>query len=418
MDGVIRLVKFDTKRPFGMELELNRKVTQEALVTAIRRTDPKRMVERSGHYQHTEANNPYWHVKFDRSCGDRPQEGAWEIASYKGHGYKDISKMQEVVGAVRDIGAAVNKNCAVHVHVEVGDFSQADAAALVANWMRAEEVIAQAVPKHRRNNVYCALLTQRYRGVSKTVKYKPDSFWQLVRPQDASDFSRRVSMNMVNFTHRHTGKVTAEIRLPDAVLDPKDVGNWIRFFVHFVEVSKERGFPESLAPASGVDEALAVCGLHGDKPFLILSKGLRETKVWLLRRIMRHSEVKPLVEQAGNRLAIMKPPTKKSPPPSEAPAAEKSPPPETTAPSPQRMQPSEWLQKISETYQKIYGNQPLRRYDAAVRESRRQDPYSERLAYSSYYYPSDYRTIRGEVGAFLAADRRGELVADPVARPD
>src|ERR1700677_4881235 len=77
----VQYVKFITKRCFGIELEVNRKLSLNDLVAVVRAADPKRECIGSAHYQQDQNNN-YWHVKFDRSCGN-DGEGGWEVASYK-----------------------------------------------------------------------------------------------------------------------------------------------------------------------------------------------------------------------------------------------------------------------------------------------------------------------------------------------
>jgi hypothetical protein len=73
-------------------------------------------------------------------------------------------------------------------------------------------------------------------------------------------------------------------------VDGKDVKNWVRLFLNFVEVCKEREMPKNLLSV-GLEETLDILGLgHSDKEFYILSPGLHETKTWFLERIITHSK--------------------------------------------------------------------------------------------------------------------------------
>lgn len=302
----VKYLAFSNKRPFGMEIELSPKIPQHLLEQAIRKADQKHQIHRSGVYSRDYGNN-YWHVKFDRSCSDVKDSGVggWEIASYKGRGYKDVALMGKAIKEVKLLGTECNKQCAVHVHVDISDFRSSDAGSLVANWMKAERVIAQTVPDHRRKNEYCVLLNDKFANLSRQKKYTANEFWTSVAPRNDNDNNRRVALNMANYAMGTYGRLTAEIRLPDALMDEEDIKNWIRFFVSMVETSHKNPFPQTIAPVENVDDALTICGLHGESPFVILSKALRETKMWFLNRLIKNSNVLKMKEQARDRLDLM-----------------------------------------------------------------------------------------------------------------
>jgi Putative amidoligase enzyme len=340
----VRYIKFDSRRAFGLEMEFNKIVSQEALHLAINKADTKHRIERSSVYQQDYSNN-YWHIKFDRSCGDKINEGGWEVASYKAKGYADLENIVKAVGEIQATGAKCNNNCAVHVHVEINDFAQGDAAALVANWMKIEPIVLEMVPAHRRSNIYCVPLTEKFKNIDKRKAYSPPEFWSIVRPVHWDNNSRRMALNMVNYAQSIDGRVTTEIRLPEGSCDPNDIKNWIRFFVHFVDWSKEVGFPKDIHSVKKVDEVLALCGLHYENPFFILSRSLRNTKMWFLKRLQTYSKDKLLLEQVKNRLDIMSNNT-----PMQIIPNEKRPPEEL---------PSKWLKRIAEKYRRLKQQQDI-----------------------------------------------------------
>jgi hypothetical protein len=301
----VQYIRFNTKRCFGIELEVSKRVGLEALVNAVRGADPKRQCMGSTTYRQ-DASNDYWHVKFDRSCGAKANEGGWEVASYKASGAKDLLKIANMGDVLTHAGAEVNDNCGYHIHVEIADFQRAQAATLVANWMRLEKLIAEILPKSRRSNVYCRMLSEM-KPVRTADLSDPETFWLRVRPVSYDHAERRVALNMVNYALAHPGKRTAELRLPEGTLDPGEIKNWARLFIHFVHSQRKAPWPATVAPLIDIKSALAVLGLHSDDPFFLLSKGLYETKAWFLSRILKHSSKKLYKAEAQEFLNFIVP---------------------------------------------------------------------------------------------------------------
>lgn len=306
----VKYVKFNSKRNFGIELEMNNAVQARQLVKVVAATDPNHPVIMSDHYQQ-DYGNGYWHVKFDRSCGDVEGQGGWEVASYKASGYKDVDNMGEVTDALKVAGVVTNNNCGFHIHAEIADFTAAHAASLVAYWLKIEPVVCEMLPKHRRGNKYCRLLTKQFAGeIAKS--HGAREFWELVRPRAYDHQNRRVSLNMCNYAHNIPNRRTAELRLPECSMSGKDVKNWIRFYLMFVESAKQAQFPGNATPVGLVD-AMRIVGFHGASPFLILSRGLREAKIWMCRRILTYSTKESLRNEATTFLNTLEVKANKKP---------------------------------------------------------------------------------------------------------
>jgi Putative amidoligase enzyme len=297
----VQYVKFVTKRCFGVEIEVNRKLSVQQLAKIVQEADPKRQVMSTQSYQQ-DYSNDYWHVKFDRSCGDRSQEGGWEIASYKASGAKDLLKIEKVMKAVSENGAEVNNNCGFHIHVEIADFNTIQAATLVAYWLKIEKMICEILPKHRRNNMYAKLLTDKFHLNTSVGAYNPTSLWMAIRPPSFDHEHRRVSLNITNYALQSHNRRTVELRLPEGTVNPKEIKNWVRLFLHFVDSCKKRDFPESLSTVTDLRECATILGLHNDNPFFILSKGLYETKTWFLRRASKLAASKKVQNEANQYL--------------------------------------------------------------------------------------------------------------------
>lgn len=280
----IKFINFHSHRKFGVELEVNQKIKPAELVKAIRAADPEHEVNQSSTYQQ-DYGNKYWHVKFDRSCGDIKDQGGWEVASYVAAGFKDIEKMYKVTEAIRNVGATVNDECGVHVHAEARDLKENQVATIVAYWIKMESVILDSLPKHRRNNKYCKPMSKMIK--STKISSLPN-FWHEISPKDFGNTGRRVALNLCNYTNYSPQRKTIELRLPEGTVDGNEVKNWIRFYLHLIDSTKKLEFPANLEYLS-LKESLTMMGLHGLDPFVILSKGLRDTKIWFLKRILKNS---------------------------------------------------------------------------------------------------------------------------------
>jgi hypothetical protein len=293
----VEFKKFSTKRSFGVELEVNATVTLNQIRDLIKGCSSKEICT-TPHWANT-VNNNYWHVKFDRTCGilGKSQDHGWEVASYIASGYKDLLHIAQVADALQVGGVQVNENCGLHIHVGVPDFSTTEMGVLIAHWLRIEPMMCRILPQHRVKNKYCKLLTKikRY-NFSRTKEYLPDDLWKLFQPEDLGyheNQQKKVSLNLVNYArcskeYMNDGRKTVELRMPEGTLSGYDIRNWIRLFLLFVENSKTIPMPKTLEPVTTIEEFMQYFSLNGSSSFFLLSKGLRETKVWLLNRMLIH----------------------------------------------------------------------------------------------------------------------------------
>ena len=151
------------------------------------------------------------------------------------------------------------------------------------------------LPLHRINNPYCRLLTRVKRSsYSPLDTYAPELFWSMMRPTDFSiheNRQKKVSLNLVNYSrclsdYMNDGRMTVELRLPEGTLNGKEIKNWLRFFLLFVEKCKTAPMPSQVMPVKTIEEFLQFFDLVGNNEFFLLSKALYETKIWALNRFM------------------------------------------------------------------------------------------------------------------------------------
>jgi len=294
----IKVQSFTRKRAFGIELEmLTSGVTQTQLRNVITKADSKHPVHVTG-WQQSQGNS-YWHVKTDSTCG-------YEVASYKAKGAKDVMNIAKIAGAIQSLGAKVDNSCGLHIHVETTDFNVNEMASLIANWIKMENIICEAVPVHRANNIYCKTYST---AIPLKNLENPVSFWTHICPTSFSHEARRKSLNVCNYAF-NPGKRTVEFRMPEGTLDFHEIKNWTRLLVNFVHFIKKVPFPGNVQSAN-LQQVLQLLGLTCDEPFLILSAGLHETKEWFLHRILRYARSQSLCFEAVAALNKMWEPLKR-----------------------------------------------------------------------------------------------------------
>lgn len=290
----VKYLKFETKRRFGVELEFGNKVKSSQICKIISDVDKDHHTQFSETYQQ-DYNNDYWHVKFDRSCGDVEGVGGWEVASYVAKGYKDVDNIGRVTRALCDAGVNVNDNCGVHVHVEVKDFKTQEMAILVSRWIMMENIILEMLPKSRKNNKYCRPLTKKF-NLAKNIDV--EKFWETVRPKTFGPADRRTALNLCNYSGAGGNRNTIEFRLPEGTSNYHDVKNWVRFFLNFVDCSKGSLYNGVVADDYNLKRMFCDIGLQGRSSFFILSKSLNQLKRWIIDRIRVYATNKQLIDEA------------------------------------------------------------------------------------------------------------------------
>lgn len=304
-------LSFVSERKFGVEMEVNAKLSQNALADVIYRCGMNCNVVGWGYT----IGNTQWEVKPDSTCGDTGKKvngvGGYEAISPAARGSDHLLNIEKVAAGLAKAGAVVNKYCGFHCHVEITDFDDYKAAVTAANWLRLERLIAHMVPPHRVSQTggkYCRLLSSKH-TINAHDLYDATSFWRLVKPRTLNPEGKRTAISFINYCRsKHPdwssfrNRVTVELRLPEGSLNPADAKNWARFFVHFVDTCASRQFPTNLSFV-GIEDGLQIMGLADKEKPTILSAGLYETRMWVLNRILRFSRSESLKKEARSLLA-------------------------------------------------------------------------------------------------------------------
>lgn len=298
--------KFNTLRPFGIEIEIGREVPRQSIVEHIQKNTRRHI--RSSYY-HPSINNSFWDVKLDASCGAKfikgVNEGGYEITSYKGSGVNDLIHISKVIASTKKIKVKTNENCGFHIHVDISDFSLDDVGILINNWLCVEYLMFYMVPWRRKFNKYCSKISSSYKSSKDCIT--PEDYWNSYKPSTTSlnNSDRRFSINLVNYyraiTLKSFKRKTIEFRFPESTLVEKNIKNWTRFLIHFVETVKSRNKIFDIDYVDSLECFLEFVGLEKSSQ-IILSEGLEETRDWVLRRLRRFSCVSELKRQANNLL--------------------------------------------------------------------------------------------------------------------
>jgi len=289
-----------SKRRFGIEIEINNTIPRNLVKKVVSNYSHHKLVTST--YRHS-INNDYWHIKNDASCGViGVDDRGWEVASFVGSGYEDLLHIGQVTNELKKVGATTNKNCGLHVHVEVDDFDVNVMGVLLAYWMKTEWLVLNAISPLR-DFEHCLNMTRLLPHLLgkhwRRRVIHPLTLWECFKPPTCSlwdNWQRWRAINLVNYNRALSKpkfkRKTIEFRFPEGTVESEDIINWTRFFINFVDTVKNRPAPRTLDGAS-FDKSLFYLGLHhNDDNFYIFSEGLHKTRIWFLKRIIWHQKLK------------------------------------------------------------------------------------------------------------------------------
>jgi len=290
--SVVKYKKFVSQRRFGVELETGNTLTKAKVKSVL-----KTLSERASFitkYQ-LSGDNPSWHVKDDATCGPMGRLGpkGVEIASFVGKGINDLQHIADVAEGLYRAGCRVNDNCGLHVHAEAKDLTTAQVGVIIAHWVKIEPILSMSMPLRRFENPYCRSL--RKTKLDPSLRWSGEDIWEIFKPNNLNFYEnedRRVTLNLVNYAraiqYDSTHRKTLEFRWPEGTLDGRDVRCWVRLFLSFIDICKDRPMPANLCTAN-LSDALTYLGMNHDKDsFVIFSEGLHDTKTWFLERILQY----------------------------------------------------------------------------------------------------------------------------------
>lgn len=267
-------IEWKSGRQFGVELELNSFSKRDfmkypleegeipdgsAELATVLQDELQDRIEISG-WGHL-ANNKYWNIKPDRSCG-------MEICSSPMRGKWGLRRLVTGVRALRKDGrASVDERCSFHVTVSLADhlirrstgFKSSDTKAtkftfgdecyvasakirsLLAYWIKAEAVMLDAVHGHRKFHRYCEPLS-----LSGEIQVGSNlSLDELISIYGGYKYR---TANIYHFKVERRPTIEYRIVGGDACLNEWNAFNWVRLFLWFTEVSLTTDYPVDYQP--------------------------------------------------------------------------------------------------------------------------------------------------------------------------
>lgn len=297
-----------SKRRFGVELEVSATISKYTigdLLTSYEENlgSGRDVVVTPGIKGWSETRqNKYWHVKYDSTCGPKGKgkDHGWEVASYIGKGYRDLTRIVSLADYLRCSGVETNRNCGLHIHVEAKDLTPHHMGVLMARWLKLEPLLVSVCDPYRSGNKYCKSLRQRWELIrwQGYLPQLPQQFWRDMSPRDFhthNNEEKKYTLNTVGWAigqvFKSHDRQTIELRLPECILSTEHVLNWTRLMLNFIEGCKDATAPEDLTVAPTIRSVLELLNLQGSGDFYLLDKKLLDTKLWFLRKVCETSHL-------------------------------------------------------------------------------------------------------------------------------
>lgn len=230
------------------------------------------------HYTH---NNDFWIVKPDASCGI-------EICSPVLKGWSGIKEVCRVIQKLsQDKKIKIDESCALHVHVEVADCDQDMRGSILAYWIKCEAVFIDSVPKHRKLNRFCQIISL-HDIFEHDTPVDPESLIEQLGKH------KYFTLNTYHLSRDRRETIEFRIVEQEGCINQELTQNWIRLLVHFVEMTKKRPLPYNYVPGDpwssllwlDPNDVMSLLGFLGEYD---LSRGLRQTRKWFLKRLFQNS---------------------------------------------------------------------------------------------------------------------------------
>lgn len=214
----------DTDRYWGLEIETHTNLDVGDIIARLKDRGLEINDQRSCYFHSTGQT---WDVKRDGSCG-------YEFASSKLRGEAGIFDAKLAVEKIRVVcDTAVNRQCGIHVTVDVADHDHDDLKRLIIGYLKAQEHFYGGCAAWRQDNRYC-----KRNPVANLMAIIREG--SIERALDLAGGWRQHDdrYHGLNLTRVFDPKVV-EFRMLESSVDIRKVGAWIRACVGFVDGLKK-----------------------------------------------------------------------------------------------------------------------------------------------------------------------------------
>lgn len=212
-------------RQFGLEIEFSGGQFSHwrRVLSRLFETNPAFRTEwlmTTEEYRHSDGSR--WELKRDGSCG-------WELAT-PAMTWAHWPLVEQVLTTLRENNATITRNCGLHVHHEIREFSLASLRRLTVLWAITENTMFSLVAPTRRGNSYCSPLAATIREINSNSR-SATAFRAWLRER-----GRHRAMNLTNWWRRGT----MEIRTHHGSLDADEIRWWTLFTQALCDVAAHR----------------------------------------------------------------------------------------------------------------------------------------------------------------------------------
>ncbi len=197
---------------FGVEIEVTRLISQEAIAIALQAAGVAAKVE-----DYNILTKKHWKIITDNSCG-------YEVVSPILWGEKGIAELRKVCETLTRIGCKANKHCGLHVHLGADFLGLGRVRNFVKRYIANEANLDAVQPKARRGsaNRFCLPTSETMRTHLIDNCLTIDEMRQL-------QHSRYSKLNLQSYRKYNT----IEIRHHAGTTNATRIENWVRFLIGF-----------------------------------------------------------------------------------------------------------------------------------------------------------------------------------------
>jgi len=213
-------------RRWGLEVETHSNLD---ITEVIEKMEARGLQINDQRSRYFDSTGQKWDVKRDGSCG-------YEFTSPILSGNAGIFDAKLAVEKIREVCEnAVNRNCGIHVTIDVSDHNDADLIRLAVGYLKCQDHFYAECAEWRQDNRYCA--KNPIHNMASMLRDK-DAKAALERCGGWRNHSDRY--HGLNFTRTFSKKVV-EFRMMESTVSVRKVGAWIRLCVGFVDGLKKWG---------------------------------------------------------------------------------------------------------------------------------------------------------------------------------
>ena len=188
--------------------------------------------------------------------------------------------------SIRKDNYSIDKDCGLHIHIDMRDFSENDLRKLYLVYHRFERYFLEMVPSSRRDNGYCKSLRPNYEKIIEMPiknylyrahpKYNMESFIP-----STHDGNRYYWLNMNSAISKRN---SLEIRLHGGTIDSEKIIKWIRIHLNLIEWIKKTDIKRIISMKNRLRTLLSIINEKDLQRYILarrrkFNKKLRRVKI-------------------------------------------------------------------------------------------------------------------------------------------